>query len=509
MPCNSGHGPAFIGGDGWGAETLSHRKIRRGDHSVYRRTVRGRTRGAAAYAGIARVYLAQKKNAEAYAAAQKAVALTPDRAPAIVALGEVYFRQGKLNEAQAAFARPLHACDLDARAFLGLYQLYAVSLNWKRAKTNIDQAYKLDPEDPDIQRAYSGTLSGKERIAALKGYLANATDDDEASRAGLKKELNLLEAESEKPQGGCRLITKVKATEATLEPLYDGPKNVHGYGLIVKVNGVSSRLLLDTGASGILIDRKIAEKAGLKSIGDIHLKGIGDAAPTAGFLGHADKIQIGQLEFDDCVVQVAGGRSVMGSDGLIGANVFRHFLVDIYMPANKLKLSELPPYPDEQASDITLDSQSSGEKQWHDRYVPPAMKDYTPIFEFGHGLLIPTSVNSSPAKLFMIDTGAFDNELSLAEAKEVTKVSTEYADEVRGLSGKVKTVYSASNATIQFSNVRQQREDLITIDLTRVSDDFGTEISGVLGFAMLWMLDMKIDYRDGLVNFTVESRFVQ
>ena len=31
----------------------------------------------------------------------------------------------------------------------------------------------------------------------------------------------------------------------------------------------------------------------------------------------------------------------------------------------------------------------------------------------------------------------------------------------------------------------------------------------VLGFAMLWMLDIKIDYRDGLVNFTVESRFVQ
>jgi hypothetical protein len=57
--------------------------------------------------------------------------------------------------------------------------------------------------------------------------------------------------------------------------------------------------------------------------------------------------------------------------------------------------------------------------------------------------------------------------------------------------------------------VRQQREDLITIDMTHTSDSFGTEISGVLGFAMLWMLDMKIDYRDGLVKFTAESRFVK
>lgn len=469
----------------------------------------GGPEAAAAYAGIARVYLAQKNPTEAYAAAQKAVALTPDRAPAIVALGEVYFRQGKLTEAQEAFLKPLRACDLDARAFLGLNQLYTVSLNWKRAKTNIDQAYKLDPDDPDIRRVYTSTLSGNERIEALKAYLANATDDDEESRARLKKQLATLEAASEKQPGRCRLATRVKSTEAKLEPLSNGPKSVRGYGLNVKVNGVSSRLLLDTGAGGILIDRQIAEKAGVKSIQDIQIGGFGDAGPTAGFVGHADRIQVGELEFDDCVVEVAGGRSVLGSDGLIGANVFRHFLVDIYMPENKLKLSELPPYPDEPASDLSLDSQSAQQFHRHDRYIPPEMKDYTAIFEFGHGLLIPTTVNSGPSRLFLIDTGSFDNMLSLAEAKEASKVSTEYTAEVKGLSGKTKRVYSASNATIQFSNVRQQREDLITIDMSHTSDSFGTEISGVLGFAMLWMLDMKIDYRDGLVKFTAETRFVK
>jgi tetratricopeptide (TPR) repeat protein len=43
----------------------------------------GGPEAAAAYAGLARVYLAQKNSTEAYAAAQKAVALLPDRAPAI------------------------------------------------------------------------------------------------------------------------------------------------------------------------------------------------------------------------------------------------------------------------------------------------------------------------------------------------------------------------------------------------------------------------------------------
>ena len=464
---------------------------------------------AAAYAGLARVYLAQKNSTEAYAAAQKAVALMPDRAPAIVALGEVYFRQGKLTEAQAAFSKPLRACDLDARAFLGRYRLYRVSLNWKLAKINIDQAYKLDPDDPDIQRAYLGTLSGKERIAALQDYLASTTDDDAETRTWLKNQLEVLQAQSEKRPGACRMITKVKSTEAKLEPLSDGPTRVRGYGLSVKVNGVSSRLLLDTGASGILIDRKTADKAGVKSIRDIHVGGIGDAGAAAGFLGHADKIQIGELEFDDCLVEVTSARTAIGSDGLIGADVFRDFLVDIYMPANKMKLSELPPYPDQPAAEISLDSQSSWQSTWHDRYIPPEMKDFTPIFVFGHGLLIPTSVNSFPPRLFLIDTGAFDNQLSLAEAKEVTKVGTEYATEVKGMSGKVKTVYSAANATIQFANFKQAREDLITIDLTHISDGFGTEVSGILGFGMLWMLDMKIDYRDGLVRFSAEQRFVQ
>jgi tetratricopeptide (TPR) repeat protein len=466
---------------------------------------------AAAYAGLARVYLAQKNTADAYAAAQKAVALTPDRAPAIVALGEVYFRQGKLVEAQAAFSKPLRACDLDARAFLGLNQLYQVSLNWKHAKTNIDQAFKLDPDDPEIHRVYMNTLPAKDRIKALTDYLAEATDDDAESRSHLQKELDFLQAESLRPSSSCRLVTKLKETQATIVALSDGPTLVRGYGVGVKVNGVSAHLLLDTGASGILIDQKIAEKAGVKSVLDTKINGIGDAGATKGFLGHADKIQIGQLEFDDCLVEVGIGHSVADSngDGLIGADVFRHFLVDIYMPGNKLKLTELPPYPDEPAAEPSLDSQALQQFHWHDRYVPPEMKDYTPIFIFGHGLLVPTSVNSVPPRFFLIDTGAFDNTLSLAEAKEATKVSGDYDMEIKGMSGKVKKVYSASNATIQFANIKQQREDLTTIDLTHISDNFGTEISGILGFQMLWMLEMKIDYRDGLVNFTVDPRFVR
>src|SRR5580698_8380923 len=92
---------------------------------------------AAAYAGLTRVYLKQKNVVAAADAAQKAVALTPDRAPAIVAQAEVYFRQGKVPDAEAAFLKPMLACNMDARAFLGLNRIHQVSLNYKHAKSEI------------------------------------------------------------------------------------------------------------------------------------------------------------------------------------------------------------------------------------------------------------------------------------------------------------------------------------------------------------------------------------
>lgn len=116
---------------------------------------------ASAYAGLARVYLKQKKPADAYTAAAKAVELAPNLATAHSALGEVYFRQGKLAEAQTEFLKPLRANNQDPRSYFGLHHLSVVTSNYKKAKDFIDQAHKLDPSDPEIRRAWLGTLSFK------------------------------------------------------------------------------------------------------------------------------------------------------------------------------------------------------------------------------------------------------------------------------------------------------------------------------------------------------------
>jgi hypothetical protein len=90
-------------------------------------------------------------------------------------------------------------------------------------------------------------------------------------------------------------------------------------------------------------------------------------------------------------------------------------------------------------------------------------------------------------------------------AKEVTKIRSDEHVRVKGLSGDVAKVYTADKVKIRFSRFQQDREDLIAFDLSNISNNAGTEVSGTLGFAMLRMLDIKIDYRDGMVDFTYDK----
>jgi tetratricopeptide (TPR) repeat protein len=462
---------------------------------------------AAAYAGLSRVYLKQKRVADAESAADKAVALTPNRAPAIVAQGEVLFRLGKLSQAEQAFRTPLLACNLDARAYLGLERIYYANLEFKTADKYIRQAYLIDPADPDIRREYMDALDGQEYIDFLKKYLADQTDDDAETRKNLGIELSFAEAEQKEGKHECKVTNNVKETETKMEPVFLGLDYLRGVGLNVKVNGVSGHMMIDTGASGITIDKKIAEKAGVKKLVSQEIGGIGDSVGAAGYIGYADGIQIGDLKFQGCYIAVVNKRSVLEVDGIVGADVFSDYLVNLNIPDRKVKLTQLPPFPGEPPSGAAgLATSANAPRVLRNRYVPPEMKDYTLIMLFGHNMLIPTFVNKTGPSLFVIDSGSWDSLIDLGLARQVSNVTIDRNIEVRGLSGDVKNVYRTGTLTLQFSHFQQQHDDVVAFDLTRLSDDIETQVSGLLGFTVLNLLDIKIDYRDGLVNFTYDPK---
>jgi tetratricopeptide (TPR) repeat protein len=458
-----------------------------------------------AYAGLTRVYLRQKRTTDAYAAVNKALELDPQSPDVHVALAEVYYRQGKIIEADHELVTVVNSGARTARSYLDLARIAETASYYARAKTMIEMAHRLDPDDPDVRREWLNTLPREQRVKELQDYLSGDTDDDAKDRANLMHLLTLLQQEASEPHRGCHQVNSVSSTQTPLEPLWNSPSHIRGYGLMVNLNGTNAKLMLDTGAGGILVDRLIAEKAGIKPIVKNEVNGIGSKGGSGGYLGFADSIKVGELEFHDCIVEVVDKRSVLNDQGLIGADVFQHYLVDIDLPNAKFGLSKLPKDPKETSSTASLEANPSGKSAWHDPYIAPEIKSYSGVYRVGHMLLIPTSLNDKPPKLFLIDTGAFDNMINTDAAKEVTKIRSDEHDRVKGLSGDVAKVYTADKVKIRFSRFQQDREDLIAFDLSNISNNAGTEVSGTLGFAMLRTLDIKIDYRDGMVDFTYDK----
>jgi hypothetical protein len=62
--------------------------------------------------------------------------------------------------------------------------------------------------------------------------------------------------------------------------------------LTVSVNGTGRKLRVDTGAREILINSRVAERAGVQKIEEESLAGIGDKSASPGYLGFAEKIEI-------------------------------------------------------------------------------------------------------------------------------------------------------------------------------------------------------------------------
>jgi predicted aspartyl protease len=386
----------------------------------------------------------------------------------------------------------------------------------------INKAHELKPTDPEITLMWLTTLPRPQRVEQLKAFLSDRLDLDAGQRADISSYVDSLNDWSKQKDHQCRLVSNVTAAEAPLIPLSnerhslnevqlftDRRPDLGGFGLSVVLNGHRNVLLLDTGASGILIGRGFAKEAGITNLVRTRIGGIGGHGWTEASVGIADTIKIGDMEFHNCPVRVADyfGANV---DGLIGADVFEKFLIDIDFPNEKLKLSELPKRPGEKEKQLGLTNAEGAEQPDEnapqDRYIAPEMQSFTRVLRFDRDLLVATSIGDVPPKLFLLDTGATKNVISPTAAEEVTKVHRAPHVTVRGISGTVSEVYTAKQAVIRFGHLSQKNQQMIGFDTTSVSDGLGTEVSGFLGFAVLRMLDIKIDYRDGLVNFSFDAR---
>ncbi len=475
-------------------------------------------------ASLAQVFLRQQKTKEAEDIVQKTLAQNPKSAILLTSLGEVQYREGTpwLAGATAGEAMKLDPCY--PQLHLLNARLQRLNSYYASAAKEITTAHTLDPHNPRVRRSWLETLPVKERITELEAYLSAGGGDDPETTKSLHFYLDYLKQRLVEPHKACRLVSETETATIAFAPMMRDANRIRAFGLDVKFNDHNARLQIDTGASGLVISRSVANRAGLKQFSRMETGGIGSEGRKAAYTAFADDIKIGSLEFRDCQVDVIDQRNVIDSDGLIGMDVFSRFLITLDYPMRKLLLAPLPRRPEDTAplkptlettsgegdddSSAPAETQPSAPRPAvpgpRDRYVAPEMKDWVHVYRIGHNLLLPASLNSSKQKMFILDTGAFSTTISPEVAREVTKVHTADNIKVHGISGQVDKVYTADSITFQFANISQKVQDVVAFATPSISKGLNMEISGFIGYTALSQMTIDIDYRDGLMKFSYD-----
>jgi Flp pilus assembly protein TadD len=484
---------------------------------LYREAVSQSPHDAELDAGLVRTLLRERKLDDAISTAQAAVAAKPNSVPLLTVLAEVQYRQGKVAEAAGTADQAFRADRCYGRLYLLRGRILRLNSMYASANRAIGIAHQLDPWDAEIRGAWVQTLPLETRIEEQKQYLAAATGIEPEDKTRAEKYLKYLEAEAANPGKNCHMASTATSTELQLIPLrsFESGGRFQGWGLHVFFNGREGQLEVDSGASGLVIGRATADRAGLKPDERIQIGGVGDQGRQGGYTAKVGSIKVGGLEFRDCMVEVTDRKEVVGIDGLIGTDVFSSYLVTLDYPMRKFSLAPLPPRPgDDSAPVLNTEAASQGAGTSagaaqsagpQDRYISPDMKDYVPFFRAGHFVIIPVTLNHKTERLFMVDSGAFSSSISPEAAAAVTKVHGSPVT-IMGMSGAVKKVSESDHIVFDFGGIQQTNNNLFAFDTATMTRFAGLEVSGFLGYTILRELATHIDYRDGLIKFDYDPK---
>jgi len=412
----------------------------------------------------------------------------PKSPEVIAARGEFAFYMGDVYTAEKLFNTAIKMKPETPRAVFGLYRLYRAASMYRTARMRCLLAHQIDPDDALITRAFIRYLTPEKRnemfdaFAESHPWFYQHLERDRETDVEVKHEVS--------GRRFFELVGERKEITVPLTPLLPTPNHETGFLVALRLeNGHTLRMQLDTGASGILVRQNAVDKAELAHLGSSEEWGIGDAGTRKTFMAIAGTCEIGGLTFKTCPIEATEGKKRVAGDedGLLGTDIFSGYLVEIDFQKSKLHLIPQPP--------------REPNAQGYDREIPPEEKGFTPVYRFGHQLMVPTALNAKIPGLFLIDTGATMSTVDPTFARLATKIHGDAFTRVRGVSGEVKNVFQVDDAIIQFGGFRQRNIGLMSFNLNNSPEHEEVRMDGILGFAVLRMFRLTLDYRNGLVNF--------
>jgi len=451
--------------------------------------------------GLVHALLRQYKVQEAADALQTSTGSAPE-SPALMTLrGEVELRQGEPWRATKTAIASYTADPCNPRTMLLLFKLETLNSQYATARKMLTKAHLIDSEDPEIRAEWIKTLPVEQRIPEMEAYLAAPRGDTAAELTELKTDQYQLKAWATEPRKPCTAVATPATAEIPFVPILSNNDRLAAFGLSVKLNNHAARLFIDTsynarlpidGVSGLLISRAVAKSAGLKPVFQNEVPGTGGQGPRSGFVGIADSIAIGDLEFHNCAVQVMDVNFPNGAEGILGLEVLSDYLITLDFPARKLSLATLPQRPTDA---VAINGQ-------YNRYIAPTMKDYAQFFRSGSDIILPVSVNGSQPMLFVADTGIGPSMVWPGAALQLTTGHKDPKFEDRTSNKRDWSVLTLSgDNALSFAGLQLKESPIYPFDTTAFTDDSGMDISGMLGLKTLTRMTIHLDYRDGLLKF--------
>jgi predicted aspartyl protease len=392
--------------------------------------------------------------------------------------GEIEFRKGHFQRAEALYREALKMDSKNARAHFGLGKLAMAKVKPKEAIQELRRAVDLDPKIP-LYHLYASEAWGidkkyLEQRRHLEEYLRLNPDDEDRlneARAGLA----ILKA------FGTEAIGAVEA------PSIPAPIRLRtSLNLIftdVKINGKGPYdFVIDTGATQTVVSEKLAAEAGLQHITSTVVFGIGGTGKVETKLYKVKELTAGDVTVKNTPVGTFNDPLISQiADGILGTSIFSDFIVTIDYPAGQLLLSRKRP-------------------------PVPAGAEVLPVWFFSNLLLLPLEVNGKRGN-FIVDTGAVTTVLSHSLAAELgvdeKTPGARINMGIAGVGGFQGVVLKIPDVTFKTAKNTEVFPQVVAIDLKQISKTIGTEVAGIIGY------DFFSDYRVTLDYYAGELRLAK
>ena len=442
---------------------------------LYAQALAQQPESAVLAARLIETLLVEDKLAQAAQQANAAASANPKSAAVLTATAEVQIRRGQPWLAMKSLDAAATSDPCYARVHLVRGRIFHIDSMYASERSELQKAYDIDVTDPDILMAWSRIMPAAHEIEGTAQALGNMKDLDAQTRTKAETSIHSMMPLLHEGTQTCKGLPAASSVVLPLLPTKDDGKHIDGFQIEVKFPNGAAKLQLDTAASGLYISKALADRNGFERALD---------APVGTV--QADTVQIGPLEFHDCMVGVSDIPFPGKADGFISTDILDSYLITIDGRNQKLKLDPLPPQ-----SEVLP---RGPEEIWRLRQLRAGVSSAAVPARAGHDR------QQGPQALRARHRDA-DERHEFRDCAFGLRYQGEFhqssADEVGSAGPGIPRQFRFSVCRLVDES---QGGSILAFEPTAIDHNTGFDVAGLLGFDILGQLTVHLDYRDGLVK---------